>query len=223
MAAEQERRLGDRIGFDECLVDRAGVERAFEREIVAQLRMDHRRCLIERGLRVGDGRQLLVFDFDQLGRVLGERTGARDYGEDRLALPARALDRDRVLRRGFEALEMREDADPRGAHLRQLRAGDDGDHAGRALRHVGFYLFDARVRVGRAHEGDVRHARQDDVAHVLPAPLREPREVRARHRAADIGIGPIERAQTRRQVARVAHCLPPARARATVSTASTMA
>ena len=54
-------------------------------------------------------------------------------------------------------------------------------------------VFDARVRVRRAHERDVRHARQHHVADILAAPLRQPRQIGPRHRAADIGIRPVER------------------------------
>ena len=96
--------------------------------------MDHRRAGIERGLGVGDRRQLLVVDLDQLAGILGLGARARDHGADRLALPAGALDRDRVLRRRLDALEVREHADPRRDHLGELRAGDDRDHAGRLLR-----------------------------------------------------------------------------------------
>ena len=49
----------------------AGVEHALEAEIVAELRMDHRRAGIERGFRIGDGRQFLVVDLDQFAGVLG--------------------------------------------------------------------------------------------------------------------------------------------------------
>jgi len=48
-------------------------------------------------------------------------------------LPAGAIDGDGVLRRRFDALEMREHADPRRDHLGKLGAGDHRDHAGRFL------------------------------------------------------------------------------------------
>src|SRR5262249_31374270 len=49
---------------------------------------------------------------------------------------------------------------------------------------------DARMGVGRAHEGHMRHARQRHVADELRAAAGEAREIRPRHRAADIGIRP---------------------------------
>ena len=78
-----------------------------------------------------------------------------------------------------------------------------------------------RVRVRRAHEGDMRHARQHHVADILRAPLRQPRQVRSRHRAADIGIRPVERGQHGRRIVDDFHFA--ARACATASMASMMA
>ena len=95
---------------------------------------------------------------------------------------------------------MREHADPGRHDLGEFGAGDDRDHARRLLGGGGGDRFDARMRVRRTHEGDMRHARQRDVADILPAPLREPLQVRPRHRAADIGIRPVERAQHGRGV-----------------------
>ena len=62
-------------------------------------------------LGVGDGRQLFVADLDQLA-ASSASARLRHDGADRLALPAGALDSDRVLRRRLEALEMGEHADP---------------------------------------------------------------------------------------------------------------
>ena len=134
--------------------------------------MDQRRLGVERDFRIDNGGQRLVTHLDQLAGVLGLCARARDHSADRLALPAAALDGDRRLRRGLEAFQMRQYADPGRHHLGKLGAGDHGDHARRFLRR-GFFDFDnARVRVRRAHIGDVRHARQHDVADILAATLR---------------------------------------------------
>ncbi len=122
VTAEHERRLDDLVGGGEAAVGIAGVEAALEGEVVAEGRMDHRRPGIERGLGIGDGRQLLVVDGDEGAGVLGLRPGAGDDRGDRLALPAGALDRDGVLRRRLDALEMGEHADPGRDHLRELGA-----------------------------------------------------------------------------------------------------
>ncbi len=113
----------------------------------------------------------------------------------------------RGLRRGFQALEMREHADPGRHDLGEFGAGDHRDHARRLLGGVGGDRLDARMRVRRAHEGDMRHARQRDIADILPAPLREPVQIRPRHRAADVGIWPVERAQHGRGVVGDFHLL----------------
>ena len=183
--------------------------------------MDHRRVGGERGLGVDDGRQLLVVDGDEGAGVFGLRARAGNDGGDRLALPAGALDRDGVLRRRFDALEVGEHADPGRDHLRELGAGDDRDHARGGLRRGGVDRLDARMGVGRAHERHMRHARQHDVAHILAAPLGEPPEIGTRHGAPDIGIRTVERSERRRHVRRDPHSR--ARDCATASTASTIA
>ena len=162
--------------------------------------MDHRRLGVERRFRVGDGGQRFVVHVDQRAGVFGFGAAAGDDGAHRLALPAGAIDGDGVLRRRFDALEMREHADPGRDHLGELGAGDDRDHARRFLRFRRFDIFDARMRVRRAHESDMHHARQHDVGDILAAPLRQPRQIGPRHRAADIGIRPVERGEAGRLV-----------------------
>ena len=90
VAAEHEGVLHHRVGVLEALVGVAGNVHALEAEIVAELGMDHGGRGIERGFRVGDGWQLLVFDLHQLAAVLGFGARARDHRADRFALPARA-------------------------------------------------------------------------------------------------------------------------------------
>ena len=114
MATEHERRFHDRIGQTESLVGIARDVRPLEGEVVAKLGMDDRRAVVERSLGVGHRRQLVVADLDELARVLRFCARARDHGADCLALPACALDRDRVLRRRFDAFEMGEHARSRG-------------------------------------------------------------------------------------------------------------
>ena len=180
---------------------------ALEGEVVAELGMDHRRLRIERGLRIGDGRELLVVDLNQLAAVLGFGAAARHHGADRFAGPAGAVDRDGVLRRGLDALQMRQHADPGRDDLGKLRAGDDGDHARRFLRRVRIDAFDFRMRMRRAHERHMRHARQHHVADILRAALHQPRHVGPRHRAADIGVRPVERGEDGRGVVDDFHAL----------------
>ena len=69
-------------------------------------------CRIERGAHVGHRFQFLVFDQDDFRGVLGDGPAFRHDGGDGFALPADMVDRDRMLRRGFETLQMRQHADP---------------------------------------------------------------------------------------------------------------
>jgi len=110
-------------------IDGAGVEIALEGEVVAKRWMNHRCCRVERGPHVRHRIEFLIFDRDNFGRVFRERAAARHNRGDRFALPAHAVDRDGVLRRGFEALQMRKHADPRRDDGRKLLAGHDGDDA----------------------------------------------------------------------------------------------
>ena len=223
MAAEYKRRLDDFIGFREALVDFACLMLARKREIVAKLGVDNGRCGVERGLHVGNDGKFLILDFDKTDSVFRLRTGFGYDGTDGFALPARTVDGERVLRRRLDALQVSEHADPRRHHFRQFRAGDDRDHARRFLRQRGFDFFDPRMGVGRANKRDMRHARQHGVADIRSAALCQTLQIRARHRAADIGIRPVERAEDRRLVGRDFHFPAPARACAVASTASTMA
>ena len=222
---EHERRLHHRIGVLEALVGVAGDEHALEGEIVAKFGMDDRRAGVERGLGIGDRRQFLVADIHQLAAILRFGPRARDHRAYRLALPARALDRDCMLRRRFDALEVGENADPGRDDLRQFSAGDHRDDARRRLRRGRRDRRDARVGVGRADEGHVRHARQRHITHELGATTGEPREIGPRHRSADIGVRPVEGREGRGRVVGDFHRVPceECRAFATASTASTIA
>ena len=208
MAAEHEGRFGDGVGFGKSFVGIAGDQRALEGEIVAELGMDHRRRRIERGFRVGDGGQRLVVDLDQCAGIFRFGARTRHHGADGLALPAGAIGGDGVLRRRFDAFEMGEHADPRRDHLGELHAGNDGDDARRFLCFRCLDVCDARMRVRRTHEGDVHHARQHHVADILAAALRQARQIRPRHRAADIRIRPVEGGKAGGLVGRDFHFVP---------------
>ncbi len=187
------------------------------------LRVDHWRRGVECRLGVGDGRKLPVNDFDAFAGILGLGAAARHDGADRFALPAGAIHGERILRRRFQTHEMRQHADPRGHHGHKLGPAHHRHDARRLLGGAGIDRDDARMGVRRAHEGDMRHARQHDVADELRASGGQARQIGPRHRAADIGIRAVERAQDRRHVGGDLQDRPPCRSRATASTASTMA
>ena len=211
------------VGAGERRIDLAGVEVALEGQIVAERRMNHRRGRIERGAHVRYRLQLLVLDRDDFRGVLRHGAAGRHDGGDGFALPADAIDRNGVLRRGFEALQVREYADPRRDDGGKLLAGHDGDDAGQRPRRVGIDAGDPRMGMGRAQEHHVPHARQFHVADIEPAPLHQPLEVRPRHHLADIGVRPIELGEDFGIRRRDRHAVRLPRARAVVSTASTMA
>ena len=207
MASGDKGSLDHGVRLSEGLVRRADLELALKAEVVAEGSMNHRRLGIERGLRIGDGEQRLIIDLDQLGGVLGLGARARDGSADGFALPAGTVDGDGRLRRRFEALQVRKHADPGRHHFGQFGAGDHGDDAGCLLRRVGLDRGDFGVSMRRAHKGDVRHARQRNVADILPAALGEAMQIRPRHRAADIGIGPVERGEHGRGIVGDFHAL----------------
>ena len=133
MAAEHEGRLRDRVRLGEGRVGIARGKRALEGEIVAEFGMDHRRRRIERGFGVGSCGERLIVNIDQRASVF--RFGARfcHHRANRFALPAGARDRDGMLRRRFDALEVGEHTDPWRDHAGELRTGDGCDHARRRV------------------------------------------------------------------------------------------
>ncbi len=155
--------------------------------------MNHRRFRIERGAHVRHRFQFLVFNGDEFGGVLGDGAAGRHDGRDRLALPADAIDRDRVLRRRFEALQMREHADPWRDDGRQVPAPvTTAMTPGNAPGRRGVDPDDLRMGMGRAQKHHMRHPRQFHVADIKPPPLHQPLEVGPRDHLADIGVRPVE-------------------------------
>jgi hypothetical protein len=75
--------------------------------------MNHSCRGIERGAHVRYRFEFLIFDCHAFGGILRLSSAARHHGRDGFTLPAHAINRDRVLRGGFEAFQVRENADPR--------------------------------------------------------------------------------------------------------------
>ena len=92
----------------------------------------------------------------------------------------------------FSPFRCDEHADPGRDDVGELLPGDDGDDARQSPCRIGVDRDDLRMGMGRAQKHDMRHARQLDVADIVPAPLHQPVEIGPRHRLADIGIRPIE-------------------------------
>ncbi len=188
VAAEDIGLLEDRVGLRKGCVHVADVQLALEAQVVAQLRVDHRRGRVERGLGVHDGRQLLPFDGQVLQRVLGLHARLGRDRDHRLALPDRAVDRQRVLGRALDAGQVRQRGDPGLAEAREIRAGEHADHARHLAGDRGVDADDAHVRDRRAPIDHVHHARQLDVVDVLAAALHQASHAVARHRLADVTL-----------------------------------
>src|SRR5690606_1499764 len=112
-----------------------------------------------------------------------------------LTLPARPIDRDRVLWGRLEALQMGQDAHPRRHDLSKLFTCDDGNNSGRSFSRRGINSKNSRMGIWRAHKGDVNHARQAQVADELAATFRKAPQVRPGDAAANVGIRPVENGQ----------------------------
>ncbi len=129
------------------------------------------------GKRIGDGRdrgQRGVADVDRLGGVARLLAGFGHHRSHGLADVAHDVDRQCMLRRrlgpaaagALEVPRLRQRLDP-GGH--QFRAGDDGQHAGQRARRGCVERLDARVRMRRAQENQVRLSGQREVLGELAA------------------------------------------------------
>ena len=111
------------VGAGESRIDGASIKIALEGEVITQRWMDDRGLWIERRAHIRHRRQFPVFNPDDLSRILRRGAAGPYDGGDGLALPADPVDRDRMLRRGFETFQVREHADPRrddGGKLRPV-------------------------------------------------------------------------------------------------------
>ena len=190
--SKDEIRFHHLVGVGKRRIDGAGVEVTLESEVVAERGMNDRGFRIERGAHVRHRVQFLIFNRDDFRRILCDGAAGRHHGRDGFALPADMVDRDRMLRRRFETLQVRQHANPWRDDGRQLFACHDGDDARQALCRAGVDPDDFRMGVGRAQEHHMRHARQLHVADIKPASLHQPLEVGPWDHLADIGVRPIQ-------------------------------
>ncbi len=137
----------------EDLVDLPGVgvgigagSRPVDGEVAGRLRPELRRAVAQRGARVDDRRQRLVFDRDEFGGVLRRGGGLGDHHRDRLADMHHPLAGERRPGRHHERLaaaarQRRMPADIADAF--EIVGGEHADDAGRALGAAG---VDAMMR-----------------------------------------------------------------------------
>ncbi len=128
--AEIESFLHHHVRPGENLVHTARIVRARKADVVAEFLVNDSFAR-EGFFHVDDGGQFLPLGLDQRQRILGLGARLGDHRRHRLALPAGALDRDRVLRRRLDAFQVREDADPGRAKLGNIFTRKNPYHARR--------------------------------------------------------------------------------------------
>src|SRR5262245_34219163 len=109
--------------------------------------MNHRRLRIERCLHVSDSVEFLILDQYGFCCVLGLRSAGRHHTRDGLTLPAHAIDGDRMLEGGFEALEIGKYTHPWRDDGGKLLSGDNRDHPRHSFRGERINLKNFRMRI----------------------------------------------------------------------------
>ena len=165
----------DRVGGR--LVARAPVE-----DVVAvrQVLPDHRRARFEGGRRVGQGRQRLVVDRDQLQRIPG-RVPVRGHHEgDLLALETHLVGG----QHGLHVTEQR--GHPRQVPFGQISAGQHRGHGRVGAGRAGVDRDDPGVRERAAQDRAVQHAGPRDVVDERALAPDEPGVLLARDRPVSV-------------------------------------
>ncbi len=138
--------------------------------------------------------------FDELHRVLGLAARLGDHRGAGFALPARALDGDRVLRRRLDSLQVREHRHPGRAVLGHRASVEDADDPGLLERFGEIELADLGVGVRAAEEGDVRKARKAQIVDEGAAALQQALRVGPRHALADVALVDLGARRMQRQL-----------------------
>jgi hypothetical protein len=172
--------------FRKRLVDVAGRERPLEAAVRVELVVNERRAVGKRFGDVGHGRQRLVLDLDELGRVLRQRAAVGDDDRDRVAGVARLVARQRPMVRDLDLCRHRpgtgqSSRDVAGDIL--ARVGGDDSLGGDRLR--GVDAHDPGMREGAADERHPDHPRDGQVVDVAPLAGEELRVLLSRQRGAD--------------------------------------
>jgi hypothetical protein len=172
-------------GALEGSVDFSGVEFALEADVVAEIGVNYP-ATGEGVLHFHDGRQLLPSGLDVLRGVFRLRAGFGDDRRHRLALPAGALDGERVLGRRLDAFQVAEHRDPGLAVSGKRASIHDRDDAGHGAGLFEIKVLDASVGVGAAEKSDVRKAGESQIVDERPASVQQALRVRARNAFSDI-------------------------------------
>ena len=174
----------------ERLLDLPGVELPDVALVRLEIVVDERRIGVERLGDVGDRRERLVLDLDELGRVLRDRPRlGHDHGDAVADVPC-LVEGEREVRRHPDLFGYRpgagQRAGPVGGELGTAEGGDDTlNLAGRGE----VDLADPRVRVRAAHDREPDLAGQVDVVDELAVAGDELPVLLARDRGADDAAG----------------------------------
>jgi hypothetical protein len=193
--ARLDRRAGRAVVDDPALHHHVGVtpggvhvaagDRPLVRLVGPELLVHERRAVLERLLGVDHHGQRVVLDEHLFGRVDDAVLVAADHDRDGLA---DALDDALGERPRLRCLDLhpRRDPDHRERRLEvEVVGGEHPVHARGALGARRVDRRDPRVRLGRAHDRHVEHARQHEVVDVAAAPRDHPGVLLAAHRLAD--------------------------------------
>ncbi len=150
--------------------------------------MDERGAVLDRLGNVRHGRERLVVDLDELGRVDGERAALGHDNRDAVARIARLVGREGPVHGNVAVAGHGPRAGERARpFLRQVGAGEGGDDSlgGQRLREVD--LRDLRVRIGAPHDRHPEHPRQRHVVDPARVAAEQARVLLALDRGADVG------------------------------------
>jgi len=146
--------------------------------LVGDILADHGRIGRQRLLRVDDGRQLLVLDFDQGCAIVGGVAVGRQHHGDLLILKADFLIRQHGLHIAGNGRH------PMQVDRLQIIRRQHRDDPRRRQRLALVDRVDARMRVGTAHDRAEQHSRQFDVIDIQALAANEARILLAQQRAA---------------------------------------
>ena len=152
-------------GAGECGIDIAVIQVEFGDEIVRRIPVRRGNTRLKRGPAIGNGRQRLVIDVDQGGRVFGDiAIVGNDYG-NRLADMHHLVDRkNRTIDLLAEGRRWQRDNKPIGYEMRlEVTMRKHGVHAGPRQGGGLVDAADGGVWVRAAHKRGVQHGRQMDV------------------------------------------------------------
>ena len=153
-------------------------------DVASQGVVKNHRARLEGLSRVGDGRERLPVDVDQIERVFREIAALGEHERDGLADVANSIARERRLKTRGEARPRRQ-AHRNVPDRLEIASGDDGRHSRQRAGALGVDRAESRVRVRRSQHRAVQHSREAHVAGVLPAAGEQSRILLAEDRRSD--------------------------------------